>query len=97
MMFFCGLQSYFGANVLHPRTTIPVMKYNIPITIRNVFDLSAAGTKIWHSHAVSDDTNESSAASKVVKGFATIDNMALINVEGCGFPYYGNGIVCTLL
>ncbi|CAM6119312.1 unnamed protein product [Calypogeia fissa] len=76
--------SYFGANVLHPRTTIPVMKYNIPITIRNVFDLSAAGTKIWHSHAATDETNESDAAAKVVKGFATIDNMALINVEGTG-------------
>lgn len=83
-MFFCGLQSYFGANVLHPRTTIPVMKYNIPITIRNVFDLSAAGTKIWHAHAALNDPSESDAAIKVVKGFATIDNMALINVEGYG-------------
>ena len=24
--------SYFGANVLHPRTTLPAMKYDIPIT-----------------------------------------------------------------
>lgn len=31
--------SYFGANVLHPRTTLPAMKYNIPITIRNFFNL----------------------------------------------------------
>ena len=35
--------SYFGANVLHPRTTLPAMKYNIPITIRNFFNLSAPG------------------------------------------------------
>ncbi len=33
--------SYFGANVLHPRTTLPAMKYRIPITIRNIFDLEA--------------------------------------------------------
>lgn len=37
--------SYFGANVLHPRTTLPAMKYNIPISIRNFFHLSAPGTK----------------------------------------------------
>ena len=38
--------SYFGANVLHPRTTLPAMKYRIPITIRNIFNLPAAGTMI---------------------------------------------------
>ncbi|KAG0461629.1 hypothetical protein HPP92_021926 [Vanilla planifolia] len=38
--------SYFGANVLHPRTIIPVMKYSIPIVIRNIFNLSAPGTMI---------------------------------------------------
>ena len=35
--------SYFGANVLHPRTTLPAMKYHIPITIRNFFNQQAAG------------------------------------------------------
>lgn len=35
--------SYFGANVLHPRTTLPAMKYQIPITIRNFFNLEAPG------------------------------------------------------
>ncbi len=35
--------SYFGANVLHPRTTLPAMKYHIPITIRNFFNLPAPG------------------------------------------------------
>lgn len=35
--------SYFGANVLHPRTTLPAMKYSIPITIRNFFNLPAPG------------------------------------------------------
>ncbi|KAI3957921.1 hypothetical protein MKW92_039627, partial [Papaver armeniacum] len=38
--------SYFGANVLHPRTIIPVMRYDIPIVIRNIFNLSAPGTII---------------------------------------------------
>jgi aspartokinase/homoserine dehydrogenase 1 len=35
--------SYFGASVLHPRTTMPAMKYDIPITIRNFFNRTAAG------------------------------------------------------
>ena len=38
--------SYFGANVLHPRTTLPAMKYSIPIQIRNFFNLAAPGTRI---------------------------------------------------
>ncbi|XP_024532065.1 bifunctional aspartokinase/homoserine dehydrogenase 1, chloroplastic [Selaginella moellendorffii] len=74
--------SYFGANVLHPRTTLPVMKYNIPITIRNVFNLSASGTKICRTYESTDD--EFRAANSVVKGFATVDNLALVNVEGTG-------------
>lgn len=35
--------AYFGANVLHPRTTQPAMKYSIPITLRNFFNLDAPG------------------------------------------------------
>ena len=40
--------SYFGASVLHPRTTMPAMKYSIPITIRNFFNRSAAGVHAPH-------------------------------------------------
>ena len=35
--------SYFGASVMHPRTTLPAMRYNIPITIRNFFNQGEAG------------------------------------------------------
>jgi hypothetical protein len=35
--------SYFGANVLHPRTTLPAMRFKIPIAIRNFFNLDAPG------------------------------------------------------
>lgn len=44
--------SYFGANVLHPRTTLPAMKYHIPISIRNFFNLGAPG-KTWCSSGCS--------------------------------------------
>ncbi|KAL5206276.1 hypothetical protein ABZP36_034485 [Zizania latifolia] len=71
--------SYFGANVLHPRTIIPVMKDNIPIVIRNMFNLSAPGTTICKQPA-----NENADLDACVKSFATIDNLALVNVEGTG-------------
>ncbi|KAH7426736.1 hypothetical protein KP509_10G015100 [Ceratopteris richardii] len=79
--------SYFGAYVLHPRTIMPVMRYDIPITIRNVFNISAQGTKISSYVSSNAETslheNEPEGCSSV-KGFATIDNVALINVEGTG-------------
>ncbi|XP_054805798.1 bifunctional aspartokinase/homoserine dehydrogenase, chloroplastic-like [Prosopis cineraria] len=74
--------SYFGANVLHPRTIIPVMQYDIPIIIRNIFNLSAPGTKICRS-SINDDEDMQNF-NHFVKGFATIDNLALVNVEGTG-------------
>ncbi len=37
--------SYFGASVLHPRTTMPAMKLSIPITIRNFFNRAAPGAR----------------------------------------------------
>lgn len=74
--------SYFGANVLHPRTIIPVMRYNIPIIIRNIFNLHAPGTVIGGNST--NDFGDADSLDSVVKGFATIDNVALVNVEGTG-------------
>ncbi|XP_011036271.1 PREDICTED: bifunctional aspartokinase/homoserine dehydrogenase 2, chloroplastic-like [Populus euphratica] len=72
--------SYFGANVLHPRTILPVMRYDIPIMIRNIFNLSAPGTMICRPA----DNEDGQKLESPVKGFATIDNVALVNVEGTG-------------
>ncbi|GAB4861187.1 Bifunctional aspartokinase/homoserine dehydrogenase 1, chloroplastic [Ancistrocladus abbreviatus] len=74
--------SYFGANVLHPRTIIPVMQYDIPIVIRNIFNLDATGTMICRPSVNGNGHNQH--VDSLVKGFATIDNLALINVEGTG-------------
>eukprot|EP00892_Ulva_mutabilis_P007158 jgi/Ulvmu1/4814/UM020_0099.1 len=71
--------SYFGANVLHPRTTLPAMKYGIPVVIRNFFNLDAPGTSIR------DLTDQAPSVKALpVSGFATIEKVALINVEGTG-------------
>ena len=84
--------AYFGANVLHPRTTLPAMKYNIPVTLRNYFNQAAPGTSIGMTCAVPQqggggqigkfETRDDSG--ELVKGIATIDDVCLINVEGTG-------------
>eukprot|EP00854_Cymbomonas_tetramitiformis_P009756 gene9756-11561_t len=77
--------AYFGANVLHPQCTLPAMQNNVPIVLRNFFNLSAAGTAIT-SYEESLETLKArdGRTSQLVKGFATIDDMSLINVEGTG-------------
>ena len=66
--------AYFGAKVVHPDTMSPAIQNQIPIRIRNTFNPKAAGTRI--SAEISQ--------TPPVKGFATIENMSLINVEGTG-------------
>jgi aspartokinase/homoserine dehydrogenase 1 len=66
--------AYFGARVIHPRTMAPAIDHEIPITIRNTFDPDTPGTRI---HL--EGNGES-----VVKGFSTVDNVALLNLEGTG-------------
>ncbi|MGZ5023584.1 MAG: bifunctional aspartate kinase/homoserine dehydrogenase I, partial [Chthoniobacterales bacterium] len=66
--------AYFGAKVVHPNTMAPAIDAKIPIWIRNTFNPEHRGTKI-HERARSDSP---------VKGFAMVDGMALINVEGTG-------------
>lgn len=66
--------AYFGAKVVHPSTMAPAIEKQIPIWIKNSFKPHLPGTKI-HAGAKSD---------RAVKGFSTIDNMCLVNVEGTG-------------
>jgi aspartokinase/homoserine dehydrogenase 1 len=57
---------------------MPVMRYDIPILIRNVFNLSAPGTMICRPA----ENEDGQKLESLVKGFATIDNVALVNVVG---------------
>jgi bifunctional aspartokinase / homoserine dehydrogenase 1 len=60
------------------------MRLNIPIVIRNIFNLSAPGTVICEQpiNETIDDVTADNNLNKLVKAFATIDNLALVNVEG---------------
>ncbi|HVF35698.1 MAG TPA: bifunctional aspartate kinase/homoserine dehydrogenase I [Candidatus Saccharimonadia bacterium] len=66
--------AYFGAKVVHPQTMGPAIARGIPLRIRNTFNPGHPGTLI---EAQSDPTHP-------VKGFSTIDGLALVSVEGTG-------------
>ena len=66
--------AYFGAKVIHPQTMAPAVGRDIPIWIRNTFAPQKKGTLIC-----------AKPDSKLpVKGITTIENVALINLEGAG-------------
>ncbi|MEO6236018.1 MAG: bifunctional aspartate kinase/homoserine dehydrogenase I [Vicinamibacterales bacterium] len=66
--------AYFGAKVIHPQTMAPAVSRAIPIRIRNTFAPDKAGTLICADPV----------SSHPVKGITSIDEVALINVEGTG-------------
>ncbi|HEV8430190.1 MAG TPA: bifunctional aspartate kinase/homoserine dehydrogenase I [Pyrinomonadaceae bacterium] len=66
--------AYFGAKVIHPNTMAPAIANNITVWIKNSFKPEAPGTRI----------SASSRSDQPIKGFAAVEDMALINVEGTG-------------
>jgi aspartokinase/homoserine dehydrogenase 1 len=75
--------AYFGAKVVHPRTMQPAVDKQIPIWIKNTFRPEVKGTVIHRTRA-HDVDNKDGGAGLAVKGFTTIDNIALVNLEGTG-------------
>ena len=67
--------AYFGAGVLHPKAIAPAIEYQIPILIRNSFNPSAKGTLIHQ---------DIKPSSRPIRGISSIENIALINIEGAG-------------
>lgn len=67
--------SYFGAKVLHPKTILPIARFQIPCLIKNTANPQAPGTLIGQ------DTGEDNLA---VKGITTLDKLSMLNVSGPG-------------
>ncbi len=67
--------SHFGAKVIYPPTIQPVMGKKIPVVIKNTFAAADAGTVI---EAVSEGKGD------IVRGISSINNIALISLEGSG-------------
>lgn len=66
--------AYFGASVIHPQTLGPVIANDIPVVIRNTFNLGHAGSRI---------TGMASGSGQI-KGITSVSDMALVNLEGSG-------------
>jgi bifunctional aspartokinase / homoserine dehydrogenase 1 len=66
--------AYFGAKVIHPQTMAPAIGRAIPIWIRNTFAPANPCTLIC-AHP---------ASKLLVKGITTIEDVALVNIEGAG-------------
>ncbi|MGE5680268.1 MAG: bifunctional aspartate kinase/homoserine dehydrogenase I, partial [Bacillota bacterium] len=67
--------SHFGAKVIHPPTMQPALNKKIPIRIKNTFNPEFAGTVIGKKNGSHNFS---------IKGISSIDNIALIRVQGSG-------------
>lgn len=67
--------AYFGAKVIHPQTMAPAVQRSIPIFIKNTFNPAAPGSRIGAADGRSADQ---------IKGVTSVDDVALVNVEGTG-------------
>ena len=67
--------SHFGAKVIHPPTIEPTMRRNIPIRIKNTLNPSFPGTIVGR---------HDSSREHIIKGISSIDNVALIRIQGSG-------------
>ena len=67
--------SYFGAEVIHPYTLVPVIEKEIPVYIKNTMNPAAPGTRIARTVAPKD---------RPITGIASIDDVAMVTIEGGG-------------
>lgn len=63
----------YGAKVVYPPALYPVSKKDIPIHIKNTFNLDSKGSVI-HRHC--------SPGSRAVRGISSIDNACILSVSG---------------
>lgn len=68
--------SFFGAPIIHPQALLPAMNASIDVQLRWWGDLRSKGSII--------SSKSTNGSSNKVKGFSTIREVALINVEGAG-------------
>ncbi len=66
----------FGAKVIYPPTIYPVYHKNIPIVVKNTFNIDAPGTLITRE--------KSKEEGKPIKGISSINDTSLITVTGLG-------------
>lgn len=68
--------SFYGGNILHPKTTTILKSTNIPIYIKNTFNPDGPGTKICH------ETSEKNG--DLIRAVTSMNRIGLVNVYGSG-------------
>lgn len=80
--------AYFGAKVLHPDTMAPIIESSIPMRIRNTFNKEFLGTLVRGSEfdpeRLTRDLKYSTRDMAGVKGFTTVQDVSIVNIEGTG-------------
>ncbi|XRX42463.1 MAG: bifunctional aspartate kinase/homoserine dehydrogenase I [Buchnera aphidicola (Eriosoma harunire)] len=69
--------SYLGATVLHPKTILPIMNFNIPCHIKNTNNIHCIGTVINNTH---DTTNKLNNIITTIKSITYINNIVMITI-----------------
>ncbi|HLA64918.1 MAG TPA: bifunctional aspartate kinase/homoserine dehydrogenase I [Rhodothermales bacterium] len=67
--------AYFGAQVLHPRTMLPVERKGIPLLIKSTMEPAAPGTLV---------SAETESVDLRVKAVSSIPDVAVVMLEGAG-------------
>jgi aspartokinase/homoserine dehydrogenase 1 len=67
--------AYFGAQIVHPHALQPAIERGLSVVVRNTFNPEHPGTLIAANGSLPDQP---------VRGITTIDDVALVNVEGSG-------------
>ncbi|MEQ8244516.1 bifunctional aspartate kinase/homoserine dehydrogenase I [Fulvivirga sp.] len=63
----------FGANILHPKTILPLLYNDIPLVIRNTNTPANTGTLI-----------DKNGSGKGIKAVSAVENVSLVSIEGKG-------------
>jgi len=64
--------SYFGANILHPKTIHPLLQADIPCRIKNTLSPEKPGTLI----------SSESSSNELIKAVTNLPNVAMVTVSG---------------
>lgn len=67
--------THFGAKIIYPPTLQPAFSKNIPLRIRNTFNVAFEGTVI---------KKESNNKEMPIKGISSIQQVSLVNLQGSG-------------
>lgn len=80
--------AYFGGQVLHPSAMIPCIEGRIPVLVKNVFNPSHPGTRVYgrgDAWLRWDDQDDPIDPVMPVKALTSIEKIALVTLSGASF------------